>query len=112
MAGAFWGILLVSFVLSLPAFVINIFVCRRIAAGTLKALPAQAAVAGTGLGFIAITFLIIAFVVDYDGSSFFDLYMPASYLIASVIAAFCFQLRAQEAVAPPEEAALSAGSLE
>ncbi len=112
MAGAFWAILLVSFVLSLPAFLINIFVCRRIAAGMLEALPAQAAVAGTGLGFIAITFLIIAVVVDYDWTDIFDLYMPASYMVCSAIAAFCFQLRAEAAVAPLEEAALPAGSLE
>jgi hypothetical protein len=100
MAGAFWVILLVSAVLSLPAFLINIFVCRRIAAGSLEALPAQAAVAGTGIGFIAITFLIIAFMADYSRADFFDLYMPASYMVGSVIAAFCFQLRTDATVFP------------
>ena len=112
MAGAFWAILLVSLVLSLPAFLLNILLCRKIAAGNFTTERAKSAVAGAGVGFVGLTFAIMYLFSGGSGDEDLFFNFPIGYMIASVIATFCFQLRTDAAIFQLGEAALPAEKLE
>ena len=85
-------IIVVSIILSLPAFLINRLLCHSIAAGNLETKLAKGIIALIGICLIGITFcIIIVLYVSAENDTF--LYLPLCYTISSVIATFCFQLR-------------------
>ena len=91
--GFFFLVLLISFVLSLPAFLLNTFICRAIAGSRMEERQAKALIAVTGVILIGITFGIV---FSSPNNSKIDdgfEYLIYAYIFSSVIVAFCFPLR-------------------
>ncbi len=95
-----FAVLLGSVILSFPAFLLNVPVCRLISAGALKDRWAQTAIAGIGIGLIGCTFLpVVCLSAVVNGENPVKLYLAAGcYMVVSVIASFHFRLRASSGV--------------
>ena len=86
--------LVLSTVFSLPALLLNLVICPKIAESNLKISTAKAFLIAIGLGLIGITFGVFILMSDKDTAKVFLLGFSA-YGSASLIAGAVFSLRRQ-----------------
>ncbi len=88
--------LVYSVPLSLPAFLLNIPLCRRVAGSSLTTATAKGYIVGAGLVLIALPFWgAYLWYGKYEDAL---LFFPAGYMLVSLFAGCVFDLRVKEEV--------------